>query len=194
MITTRWWWVRHAPSAGSPGIIHGQDEVDADLSDQVAIDARRLSLPEDAVWLTSGLNRTVQTAAALGGKDCRAVPGLMEQNFGEWNGKAWDTMDKAEARAFWEDYTTQAPPGGESVVHLMDRVSDAVADLTLEYQGRDIIAVAHAGSIRSAVAVALNLFAKSALSVQIDTLSLTRIDCLYDEDDGPSWRVMGLNL
>ena len=64
MITTRWWWVRHAPSASSPGIIHGQDDVDADLSDQAAIDARRHSLPEDAVWLTSGLNRAVQTAAA----------------------------------------------------------------------------------------------------------------------------------
>jgi len=193
MITTRWWWVRHAPSAGSPGIIHGQDDVDADLSDQAAVETRRASLPQDAVWLTSGLPRTVQTAAALGGTDCRAVPGLMEQNFGEWNGKAWDTMDKAAAKAFWEDYTTEAPPGGECVVHLMERVSETIAELTLEYQGRDIIAVAHAGSIRSAVAVALNLFAKSALSIHLDTLSLTRLDCLYDEDDGPSWRVIGLN-
>ena len=84
MNSTRWWWVRHAPSAGSPGIIHGQDNVDADLTNHSIIEARMLMLPKDAVWLTSGLPRTVQTADALGGVNCRSVTGLMEQDFGDW--------------------------------------------------------------------------------------------------------------
>ena len=38
MISTRWWWIRHAPSAGLPGIIHGQDNVDADLRNEKALE------------------------------------------------------------------------------------------------------------------------------------------------------------
>lgn len=192
MRSTRWWWVRHAPSAGIPGIIHGQDDVDADLSDQAAIDARRATLPEDAVWLTSGLPRTVQTATALGGTDCRAVPGLMEQDFGEWNGKRWDDLRDDTAREFWQNFATQAPPGGESFVHMMDRVSDAIAELSLEYEGKDIIAVTHSGTIRTALSMALDLFAKSALTFQLNNLSLTEIENIPD-DDLRVWCVHGIN-
>ncbi len=192
MRSTRWWWVRHAPSAGIPGIIHGQDDVDADLSDQAAIDARRATLPEDAVWLTSGLPRTVQTAIALGGTDCRAVPGLMEQDFGEWNGKSWDDLRDDTAREFWQNFATQAPPGGESFVHMMDRVSDAIAELSLEYEGKDIIAVTHSGTIRTALSMALDLFAKSALTFQLNNLSLTEIENIPD-DDLRVWCVHGIN-
>lgn len=192
MTPTRWWWVRHAPSVGVPGIIHGQDDVDADLSDKAALDARRQSLPEDAVWLTSGLARTIQTAAALGHTDCRAVPGLMEQDFGDWNGLNWDDLREDQTAAFWQDYATQAPPNGESFVHMMDRVSDRIAELSHEYEGRDIIAVAHAGTIRAALAMALNLFAKPALSFQLDTLSLTEIEIIPD-GDLREWCVHGIN-
>lgn len=192
MRSTRWWWVRHAPSAGIPGIIHGQDDVDADLSDQTAIGARRATLPEDAVWLTSGLPRTVQTATALGGTDCRAVPGLMEQDFGEWNGKSWDDLRDDTAREFWQNFATQAPPGGESFVHMMNRVSDAIAELSLEYEGKDIIAVTHSGTIRTALSMALDLFAKSALTFQLNNLSLTEIENIPD-DDLRVWCVHGIN-
>ena len=192
MTSTRWWWVRHAPSAGLPGIIHGQDDVAADLSDQAAIEARRATLPQDAVWLTSGLPRTVQTAAALGGTDCRAVPGLMEQDFGEWNGKSWDDLRDDQAREFWQNFATQAPPGGESFIHMMDRVSDTIAELSLEYEGKDIVAVTHSGTIRTAISMALNLFAKSALTFQLDNLSLTEIENIPD-DDLRVWCVHGIN-
>jgi alpha-ribazole phosphatase len=192
MTSTRWWWVRHAPSAGLPGTIHGQDDVDADLSDQAAIDARRATLPKDAIWLTSGLPRTVQTAEALGGKDCRAVPGLMEQDFGEWNGKSWDDLRYDQTREFWQNFATQAPPGGESFIHMMDRVSDTIAELSLEYEGKDIVAVTHSGTIRTAISMALNLFAKSALTFQLDNLSLTEIENIPD-DDLRVWCVRGIN-
>ncbi len=192
MRSTKWWWVRHAPSAGIPGIIHGQDDVDADLSDQAAIDVRRATLPKDAVWLTSGLPRTVQTAAALGGTECREVTGLMEQDFGDWNGKSWEELRDDQAREFWQNFATQAPPGGESFIHMMDRVSDTIAELSLEYEGRDIIAVTHAGTIRTALAMALNLFAKSALTFQLNNLSLTEIENTPD-DDLRVWCVHGIN-
>jgi alpha-ribazole phosphatase len=192
MNSTRWWWVRHSPSKGPPGIIHGQDDVDADLSDKAAIAARRITLPKDAVWLTSGLPRTIQTAEALGGLNCREVPGLMEQNFGEWNGRSWGDFKDNEAQEFWQNFATQAPPDGESFIHMMDRISDTIAELSLEYEGREIVAVAHSGTIRSALAMALNLFAKSALTFQLNNLSLTEIESIPDGNHR-AWCIHGIN-
>ena len=192
MSFTHWWWVRHAPSAGLPGIIHGQDDVDANLEDDVAVNARISTLPEDAVWLTSGLPRTVQTAEALGGKNCRAVEGLMEQDFGKWNGKSWNDLRENETRNFWMNFATEAPPGGESFVNMLDRVSHTISELSVEYEGRNIIAVTHAGTIRAALTMALNLFAKSALTFQLDNLSLTEIESIPD-GDLRAWCVHGIN-
>jgi len=52
----------------------------------------------------------------------------------------------------------------------------------------DVIVVAHAGTIRAALALALELSPDRALSFVIDPLSLTRLDRL---DDG--WRVVTVN-
>ena len=192
MTTTRWWWVRHAPSAGLPGIIHGQDDVDADLTDLPAIKARIRKLPKGAIWLTSGLPRTVQTAEALGGINCRAVPGLMEQDFGDWNGKSWGDLRGELSRKFWLNFATESPPGGESFVKMMERVAHTIEELSSEYEGQNIIAVAHAGTIRAALTIALNLFAKSALTFQLDNLSITEIENIPD-GDLRAWCVHGIN-
>ena len=192
MTTTRWWWVRHAPSAGLPGIIHGQDDVDADLTDLPAIKARIRKLPKGAIWLTSGLPRTVQTAEALGGINCRAVPGLMEQDFGDWNGKSWGDLRGELSRKFWLNFATESPPGGESFVQMMERVAHTIEELSSEYEGQNIIAVAHAGTIRAALTIALNLFARSALTFQLDNLSITEIENIPD-GDLRAWCVHGIN-
>ena len=191
---TRWWWIRHAPSAGEMGVIHGQDEVDADLSDTEAIADQKSRLPKDAVWLTSGLARAVQTAGALGAPDnCRAVSKLMEQSYGDWNGMRWADIKGEEVKEFWQNFATNSPPNGESFVQMVERVSEAIASLNHEYHDRDIIAVTHAGTIRAALTMALNMFAQSALSLQIDNISLTRIDAVHD-NTGPAWRVATINM
>ena len=67
-----------------------------------------------------------------------------------------------------------------------------IAELSLEYEGRDIIAVAHAGTIRAALTMALNLFAKSALTFQLDNLSITEIENIPG-GDLRVWCVRGIN-
>ena len=149
-------------------------------------------LPKNAIWLTSGLPRTEQTARALGGVNCRAVAGLMEQDFGEWNGKSWDELRTDLARDFWENFAIESPPNGESFIDMIDRVSLTINGLLGEYNQGNIIAVAHSGTIRAALAMALNLFAKSALTFQLDNLSITHIESIPD-GDLRSWCVHGVN-
>jgi alpha-ribazole phosphatase len=53
----------------------------------------------------------------------------------------------------------------------------------------DIVLIVHSGTIRAALAIALDLPAERALSFVVDPLSLTRVDRLED-----SWRIICVNL
>jgi broad specificity phosphatase PhoE len=92
-----------------------------------------------------------------------------------------------------------APPGGESFAAVADRVERAVDRLTAAHAGRDIVAVAHGGSIRAALGVALGLAPDRALGFVIDNCSLTRIDHIEgalssrEPDRLKSWRVVRIN-
>ncbi len=63
--TKRWWWVRHAPVINHGGRIYGQDDLDCDCSDLETF--RRLAhmLPANAIWVTSHLRRTQETALSI---------------------------------------------------------------------------------------------------------------------------------
>lgn len=205
MTTTRWWWIRHAPVTNHDGRLYGRRDVAADLSDIAALQALAARLPEKAVWLASPLSRTKETAKALAalragdGNAPAAVaiePDIIEQDFGKWQGMTYAEIAEiqgGEMHAFWFAAAHTTPEGGESFVSAMARVAEAVVRLTQTHEGSNIVAVAHAGVIRAAVALALGLDAEAALRLAIDTLSLTRLD--HIAADGRSyWRVVTVNF
>ena len=144
----------------------------------------------------SGLIRCGQTIGALEAAGLPLPPpvidgDLIEQHFGRWQGHGWDELAAAadpDLAGFWHNPATATPPGGESFAAMLERVRGAIERLTGEYAGRDIIAVTHAGTIRAALAMALDIPAESALCFAIDPLSLTRIDGVPG-----GWRVVGMN-
>ena len=158
------------------------------------MDSRRhrwLQAPSLALWLASQLTRTRDTAFAISGRQPRIEEDLAEQDFGRWQGLTWDEVrdrDEDAWRTFWEDPAANPAPGGESFAEAARRVTAAVNRLTREYAGRDIVAVAHAGTIRAALAQALGQGHSAALQFAVDPLSLTRID-----HDGGAWRVISAN-
>ncbi len=189
--TTRWWWLRHAPIAGPEGRIRGQDDVPCRALDGAEQAALAFSLPTGAVWMASPLARARNTAQAISGRQPRIEEDLAEQDFGRWQGMTWDEVREKDGdawRAFWEDPAANPAPGGESFAEAARRVTGAVKRLTQEHAGRDIIAVAHAGTIRAAIAQARGLGHGAALLLAVDPLSLTRID-----HGGGGWRVILVN-
>ncbi len=207
---TRWWWVRHAPVTVNNGCCYGQNDLTCDTTNAAAFRSLAAALPRDAVWVTSTLRRTHETAAAIvaaGLPGPAAIPGpgvhvevdLAEQHFGEWQGKSYTSL--AEERAeeyhrFWLAPAHEAPPGGESFVQLITRAQRPIARLTAAYAGRDIIAVTHGGTIRAALGIALDLPPEAALAFTVDNLSLTRLDHFGDSEPGQGhgWRVAAVNL
>ncbi|WP_042695732.1 histidine phosphatase family protein [Azospirillum sp. B506] len=201
LTVTRWWLIRHAPVHNPDNVICGASDREADTGNRAAAAALAASLPADALWLTSPLRRSRQTAQALWSRNPRLAgtavvePALSEQDFGDWEGISHDTaaLRDAEAAArFWRDPARHAPPGGESFAMVMERAAEAVERLTDLHAGRDLVAVIHAGSIRGALALALDLTPEAALRLRIDPWSLTRID--HHHTGGGAWSVGGMNL
>ncbi len=198
---TRWWWVRHAPAIRHGGAIYGNSEVPCDTSDTGAFRWLARRLPGDAVWVTSHLGRARETAAAIvnGGAvapEPLVEPGLGEQDFGDWQGMTHAEIEAANPdlhHKFWLAPARHAPPGGESFVAMIERVGAVVARLTVEHSGRDIVAVAHGGTIRAALAIALDITPDSALAFQTENLSLTRLDHVAGPGEGGDWRIVTVN-
>lgn len=204
-VVTRWWWIRHAPVFNGEGRLYGQEDLDCDVSDVARFEALARHLPQDAVWMVTNLSRTHKTAkairaAGIDGPEFVVEPNFAEQFFGDWQGLTWAEMETRDAAAyedFWRDPSGNAPPAGESFADLIDRTVPAVERHTATHAGRDIVCVAHGGSIRAAVAQALDLHHERGLSISIDTLSLTRIDHVEGgvlNGKGKAWRVGGVNV
>jgi alpha-ribazole phosphatase len=200
---TRWWWIRHAPVPDG-GRIYGQRDVDCDCGDVAVFAGLAQALPRHAVWLTSNLARTHQTLAAIRTATAAdradnppiAVAALAEQHLGDWQGldrAAFHASRGANRHRFWLAPAHERAPGGESFADLVSRVAPAVERLTADFAGRDIIAVAHGGTIKAALALALRLDPEAALSFAIDNCSLTRIDHLPPHAGAGRWRVAGVN-
>ena len=81
----------------------------------------------------------------------------------------------------------------KAFVAVIERVARAIQRLVAAYAGRDIIAVAHGGTIRAALALALGLDPEAALAFSIDNCSLTRIDRIDGPGMGHGWRVATVN-
>lgn len=179
-VGTRFWWIRHAPVPVPPGTLVGRADRPCVLTDTDRLSALRRRVPQEAVLIASPLLRARSTAEAIWGRaPDRLVDDLMEQDFGDWDGKRWDEITaQADTLGFWRDAAATAPPGGESFVDQCDRVQRAVALLCQAYPDTDLAVVAHAGTIRAALALALGVgdAPGPAFSFGMDNLTLTRID------------------
>ncbi len=205
-IVTRLWWVRHAPVA-SDGRVYGQADLPCDCSEVARFIGLAEKLPREAVWVTSNLRRTHETAAAIiraglpgpqaiPGPEAVVMPDLAEQDFGEWQGLTYEELQQSRAgefHRFWHAPADVAPPGGESFVAVIERVSRAIHRLVEAHPGEDIIAVAHGGTIRAALALALGLDPEAALAFTIENCSITRIDRIDGPGIGHGWRVATVN-
>ena len=153
-------------------------------------------LPRPATWFATPLSRTQRTAAAIFDagyptQDLTIEPQLAEQHLGVLQGVLRDEVAgklRQPAPPFWTIAADEVPEGGESVVHMMERVGEAMERLARECAGTDVVIVSHGGPIRCAVGHAMGVGAVPVLHLSVQNLSVTRID---HSDEG--WRVAWVN-
>jgi alpha-ribazole phosphatase len=110
---------------------------------------------------SSDLRRSSETAQAIAeifGVSCQVRPRLREIDFGQWEGLAWDEIerrDEAYARRWVTEYPQLPAPGGEDFADFERRVLDEVRFLSMEAEalGKNIAVVTHAGVLRTVLCV-----------------------------------------
>ena len=150
---------RHAPLA-QPGLA-GRRDVAADCSDRRRLGWLRDQLRGGHVWSSPAL-RCRQTAAALG-LEPRIIAALWEQDFGAWERDGIPDLGPLPP----EDLAAHRPDGGESFLDMARRVQPA-----LEAARGEVAIIAHAGTVRAALALVVG---PAALSFQVAPLSLTTL-------------------
>jgi len=201
MTETRFWLIRHAlVDENARAILYGVMDValcETTLLEQGPMYASLAQrLPRPANWIVTPLTRTRRTAAAIFAAgyppaELREEPGLIEQSLGDWQGLPHAELParlSLPKHAFWPLGGHEQPPGGETMAEVITRVGVTMERLAEKHDGADVIAVAHGGSIRAAVAHALRIGPDNALHLSIQNLSLTRLE-RYPE----GWRVACVN-
>ena len=199
VVTTRWWWVRHAPVRSDGGNIYGQTDIGCDTSDREVFAAVAKILPRGAIWYASSLKRTHQTADAIWDTGFpRPATMTKEAAFAEQHLGQWQGMNRAAFLAsrpvgsHWFADIDEPAPGGESFLDLYNRVRGAIERINAEQAGEDVIAVAHGGTIKAAIGLALGGQPENGLGFDIDNCSVTRLDHFASVSHS-SWRLPMVN-
>lgn len=162
--------IRHPRPRIAAGICYGQLDVDCDDPLPVAA-ALRAQVPADTPVIASPLRRARCLAEALDPTP-RVDPRLCEIHFGNWEGLAWDRIERTALDAWAADVLHFVPPGGESVAQLQARAIDFAQSLD---QPR-VALVTHAGVLRALVGHWRRLPVEEWTRLQFDFGSLTKID------------------
>ena len=201
---TRWWWVRHAPVLDMDGKLYGASDVPCDTKNLKAFKKLAKELPADALWITTHLQRTHQTAEAIREAGLKfSLPIierlLGEQDFGAWQGLSWSEMEKLNPdlySSFWENPARNRPPKGESFEDQIQRVANVINRVTHKNSGKTIVAIAHGGTIRAAITHALGLSPETGMSFVTDNLSMTCLEHVEGgllKGKGELWRIVCIN-
>lgn len=166
-------------------VVRGQ--LDADLSGVGVEQHRRLvewlerHEPKADHLYTSDLKRCSELAArieTIWDVQATVTKLLREQSLGLWQGRTWDdisTEDGPLVTAYWDDYANTAPPEGESMVQMGQRVV-AWLNSTLQKHPGDTIAVStHIGVIRTLLCHLLGVSPSDALRFSPAVASTTEV-------------------
>jgi alpha-ribazole phosphatase len=143
----RYYLIRHPrPSVGS-GVCYGATDLALAENPELIADTLRKLLPAAAPLYSSPLRRCRALAQCIH-PEPRIDERLRELNFGTWEMRSWEQIDRAALDAWAADPLNFAPPGGESPAELIRRVGDFHTSVSAATDG-DVIVVCHAGTIKA---------------------------------------------
>lgn len=172
--------IRHGATRwNAEGRIQGR--ADIALSPEGRAELLRLAPPPElggGVWFASPLTRAVETARLLHG-DAQADTGLIETNWGAWEGltRAATTPLSHRIAARGQAGLDFRPPGGESPREVQQRLRQFFAARAAARHAL-AIGVTHKGVIRAALALALgwDMLEKPPIKLTWRAAHLFRVD------------------
>ena len=131
---------------------------------------------------SSTLKRAVETARMIGESqsvDIYLAPGLMEVEFGKWEGMTWDEI-KEQYPAEYERWNLNpvdvAPPGGETQADVLKRVASSIeAVMGMTDKREDIAIVTHGATMAYIVAYLMRNHPEES-EIIVENASITTIN------------------
>jgi len=168
--------LRHGSTAwNEQGRMQGRLDVPLSARGRAEVRAWRVSTESTrgVQWVSSPLQRAVETAQLLSGATPRCESALIEMDWGDWEGFR---LDELRAR-FGAEFARMEmrgldfrPPGGESPRDVLHRVHRWLACAAVE--GKPVVAVSHNGVLRIVLAAATgwDMTGKPPIRLQPGTL------------------------
>jgi alpha-ribazole phosphatase len=164
--------VRHPQPVHVDGLCYGR--LDVAVTEQAiatAAEAVRAQIPGETlgcarIYCSPSL-RCLRLAERIASpREPMPAEDLMEMNFGQWQGLAWDAVPRQQLDAWAKDVWGYRPGGGESAEMVAARWQRWLSQLPRN-PGGNVVAVTHAGVIRVALASSGRLDAVSALEAAV---------------------------
>lgn len=174
--------IRHCRStANARGVLAGRtpgitlDERGREQAGRLRGALERVSL---AAAYTSPIERCRETAERAGLTDAEVVAGLSECDYGDWSGRR---LAELVRESLWQR-VQQHPgavrfPGGESMLEMRDRVTQAVRGIVARHGvGEAVAVVSHGDPIKAVLADALGLDFDLFQRIDVSPASVSLID------------------
>lgn len=151
--------VRHLKPLVEPGICYGSSDVAAEQSscanESVIAALASYDVRKDTRFYSSPLTRCTQLSEVLvqafnieGFEICTE---LAEIDFGDWEMKPWNDIERSSIDAWAKDIMGYQFPQGESALIMQSRIKQWLSELS-KYNG-DSVVVCHAGTMRQLLAL-----------------------------------------
>jgi alpha-ribazole phosphatase len=154
---------------------------------QAAAVARMLRHDTVQAIISSDLRRAQETARVIAAPlqltinpDSR----WREMAFGDWEGLTYDVLQHRHPKrlvAWYDDPLQMAPPNGETLIHVANRVRTAWHDLRATYANQTVVLVAHGGPLRILLCLALGLPPDAHWQFAVDPAALSEL-LVYGQD------------
>lgn len=156
MSAARLWLVRHARPEVEPGLCYGRLDLPADAhhSRESACQLAQALPPRVATVRHSPLQRCELLALDLLSLRADLIsnpePRIAEMDFGQWEGRAWNDIARADIDAWAARFSHHAPGDGETLAAMLTRVAAALDEAAVHARanGGDVIWITHAGVAR----------------------------------------------
>lgn len=173
--------IRHGETEwNEAGIFRGR--IDVELNEtgvkQAELLARYLSHRQIAAIYSSPLKRAVKTAEIIAGcqkLEVKATSGLMDLNFGQWQGLPRQEVKKRypELHAEWARNPHRVKmPAGESLDDVRERAVAVVAEVVARYEGT-VVLVSHRVVNKVLICALLGLDNSHFWNIKLDTTGIT---------------------
>ena len=183
VVTTRWWWVRHAPVRSDGGNIYGQKDIACDTSDRVVRGGGKNPAARCGLGCEQPQAHASDRGCDLGGRFSKACD---DGQGGGLRRTASRRMAGHEPRRVPRQPPARQPlvrryrasPRPAAKVSWISITACAARSMRInaEHAGKDVIAVGHGGTIKAAIGLALGGQPEKGLAFDIDNCSVTRLD------------------